>query len=162
MTTQNRYQVIAFISLVAFAFILQGCTKMQESFMTAQACLVDQMGVLQFKSIMRSIAKLEDLNYIDNSAQHGSDLKQIGADKLLKRDAALAIDVHIEGEGGIGVTAGNLGLPPYQIALGFTEGSDAARAHRLSDRLVQALSQQWHVEILPQGRGVLPMKMCGG
>jgi hypothetical protein len=164
MATQNRYQVIAMIPLVAFAFafILHGCSKTQESFLTVQTCLVDEMGVMQFKSIMRSIAKLEDLNYIDNSAQQGSDLKEIGADKLLKRDASLAIDVHIEGLGGMGVTSGNLGLPPFQIALGFTKGNDTAKAHRLSNRLIQTLSQRWHVETVPQGKGALPMKTCGG
>jgi hypothetical protein len=85
----------------------------------------------------------------------------MGADKLLKRDAALSIDVHIEGKGGMGVTAGNLGLRPYQVALGFTAGSDEAKAHRLSDQLVQALSQRWHVETIPQGKGAFPMKSCG-
>ncbi len=111
---------------------------------------------------MRTVAQFENLKFIDNSAQQGSDLKAMGADKLLKRDASLAIDLHIEGKGGMGVTAGNLGLPPYQVALGFTEGSDAAKAHRLSARLVRALSRRWHVETVPQGMGAVPMKSCGG
>jgi hypothetical protein len=33
---------------------------------------------------------------------------------------------------------------------------------RMSDRLVKALSQRWHVEKVPQGQGALPMKTCGG
>jgi hypothetical protein len=43
------------------ALILQGCSKMQEPFLIVQMCLVDQIGVVQFKRVMRSIAKLEDL-----------------------------------------------------------------------------------------------------
>jgi hypothetical protein len=165
MTDRKGQLAAGFKSLgviASLALILQGCSKMQESFLTVQTCLVDQAGVIQFKSMMRSVAKVEDLKYIDNSAHQGASLKTMEADKLLKRDAALAIDVHIEGPGGMGVTAGNLGLPPYQVALGFTEGSDAAKAHRLSDRLVQALSQRWRVETVPQGKGALPMKTCGG
>ena len=110
---------------------------------------------------MRTVAQSENLQFIDNSAQQGSDLKAMGADKLLKHDASFAIDLHIEGKGGMGVTAGNLGLPPYQVALGFTEGSDAAKAHKLSDQLTRELSQRWHVESVPQGMGALPMKSCG-
>jgi hypothetical protein len=135
---------------------------MQEPFLMVQMCVVDQTGVAKLKDVMRSIAKLEDLTYIDNSAQQGASLKAMGADKLLKQDAALAIDVHLEGDRGLGVSAGNLGLPPYQVALGFTEGTDATKAHRLSDRLVKALAQLWQIETVPQGQGALPMKTCAG
>jgi hypothetical protein len=124
-------------------------------------CVVDERGVAELKGLMRATAASEHLRFIDNSAQQSSDSKSIGTDKLLKR-ASLAIDVHIEGKGGMGVTAGNLGLPPYQVALGFTEGSDAAKAHQLSARLIQALSQRWQVETIPAGKGALPMKRCGG
>jgi hypothetical protein len=157
----NRSPIILFL-VIGVTVFLQGCMRAQESFLSIQMCVVDQPGVAQLKSMMRAIAKSENLEFIDNSAQQGSDLKTMGADKLLKRDAALAIDVHIEGEGGMGVSAGNLGLPPYQVALGFTEGSDSVKAHRLSDRLVKGLSQRWHVEKVPQGKGALPMKACGG
>jgi hypothetical protein len=111
---------------------------------------------------MRSVADAENLKFVDGSAKTGNDLKIMGADKYLKRDPSLAINVGIEGDEGLGVTAGNLGLPPYQVALGFTAGSDAAKARRLSNRLVQALSQRWHVETVPQGKGVFPMKSCDG
>lgn len=148
--------------VIGMALCLQGCSRTQESFLTIQACLVDQQGVAQFLSTMRAIAKSENLKFVDGSAETGSALKTIGADKYLEGDTALTIHVGIEGEGGMGVTAGNLGLPPYQVALGFTAGSDAAKANRLSDRVVQALSQRWYVETVPQGKGALPMKTCGG
>jgi hypothetical protein len=111
---------------------------------------------------MRVAAASERLQFIDNSAQQARDLKYIGADKLLKRDASLAIDVHIEGNSGMGVTAGNLGLPPYQVAIGFTEGADALKAHRLAARLIQAPSQQWHVVTIPVDKDAMPIKNCGG
>lgn len=165
MTNRNGYLRIAIISLgvvASLALILQGCSKVQEPFLMVQMCLVDQTGVAQFKDVMRANAKLESFEYIDNSAQQGASLRTMGADKLLKRDAALAIDVYLKGKEGMWVSASNLGLPHYQVALGFTEGSDAAKAHRLSGRLVKALSQRWHIETVPQGKGALPMKTCGG
>lgn len=147
---------------ISMALFIQGCSRTQESFLTVQTCLVDQQGVAEFLETMRAVAKSESLRFVDGSLKTGESLKTIGADKSLKHDPALTIHVGIEGDGGLGVTAGNLGLPPYQVALGFTEGSDAAKAHRLSDKLVQALSRRWHVETVPQGKGALPMKTCGG
>jgi len=85
----------------------------------------------------------------------------MGADKALKRDVASAIDFHIEGANGLGVTAGNLGLPPYQVGMGFTEGTDPPRAHRLAHELIRALSPRWDVQKLAPGTRVLPMKTCG-
>ena len=149
-------------SMIGIVVASHGCSRTQEAFQTIVTCVVDQRGVAELKNVMRTVAQFENLKFIDNSAQQGSDLKAMGADKLLKRDASLAIDLHIEGKGGMGVTAGNLSLPPYQVALGFTEGSDAAKAHRLSVRLVRALSRRWHVETVPQGMGAVPMKSCGG
>lgn len=142
--------------------LLQACSPAKESFRSVQMCVVDSRGVAELKALMRATAASEHLQFIDNGAEQGSELRAMGADKLLKRDASLAIDLHIEGNDGMGVTAGNLGLPPYQVALGFTEGSDVAKAHRLSARLIQALSQRWQVETIPAGKGAMPMKSCGG
>jgi len=52
-------------------------------------------------------------------------------------------------------------LPPYQVAIGFTEGAEPNKARRLSDRLIKALSQRWRLETVPPP-GVMPMKSCKG
>jgi hypothetical protein len=110
---------------------------------------------------MRSVAQSENLQFIDNSTQQAQELKDVGADKAFNRDVSGAIDLHIEGENGLGVTAGNLGLPPYQVGLGFTEGRDPTEAHRLANRLIGSLSQHWNVQRVPSNQGILPMKGCG-
>lgn len=137
------------------------CSRAQEEFLAVQMCLVDESGVTQLKNIMRNVAQLESLQFIDNSAETGRALKNIGAEGAAAHSAAFAIDVHIEGEHGLGVTAGNLGLPAYQVALGFTAGRDAAKAQRLADHLVHALSQRWHVQTVPRGQGSFAMGSCG-
>jgi hypothetical protein len=60
------------------------------------------------------------------------------------------------------VTAGNLGLPGYQVALGFSEGSNPSDAHRFAQMVVSKLEEHWHVEIVPDPAksGALPMKNC--
>ena len=147
---------------IGLTISLQGCSPAQESFLSVQMCVTDSQGVAELKDVMRAVAQAEGLQFLDNSAQQAKTLKNLDADKALGRDVSLAIDVHIEGKNGLGVTAGNLGLPPYQVALGFTEGDDPAKAHRLSDRLVKVLSQRWHVETIPSDKGAMPMKSCGG
>ena len=100
----------------------------QKSFQTVQVCVDNEQGVDDLKSLMMSVAQSEGLQYIDNSAHQATSRKDIGADKALGADAANAVDLHIEGSSGLGATAGNLGLPPYQIGVGFTEGNDPAKA----------------------------------
>lgn len=126
-----------------------------------QICVVDERGVAEVKNVMRAVARSENLQFIDNSAQEAHDLKDTGADKALKRDASHAVDIHIEGENGLGVTAGNLGLPPYQVGVGFTEGSDPPKARRLANHLITSLSQRFNVQPVPSNEGMLPMKGCG-
>jgi hypothetical protein len=145
---------------VSFALPLQGCARTQESFLTIQICLGDRQGVTLFLDTMREIAKAENLTFIDGSTKTATGFRTMGADKHLKQDPARIIHVGIEGGGGMGVTAGNLGLPPYQVALGFTEGAEAGKAHRLAKRIVQALSQYWQVETVLAGKGALPMERC--
>jgi hypothetical protein len=125
-------------------------------------CLVDQRGVEQFLEIMRGIAKSENLKFIDDSLDAAESLRVMGADKRLNFDSAFTIHVGIKDKGDVLAMGGNIGLPPYQVTLGFGEGNDEAKAHRLSDKLIKAFSQQWHVEKVPEGKGSLPMKTCGG
>jgi len=150
-----------FSLIVAVASCFAGCSGAQSAFEQVQVCVGDERGVTELRSVMRAVAQSENLRFIDNSAQQAQDLKDVGADKALKRDVSRAIDLHIEGESGLGVTAGNLGLPDYQVGLGFTEGRDPAKAHRLANRLISSLSQHWNVQRVPSSQGILPMKGCG-
>ncbi len=141
--------------------LLTGCAKkVDETYLTVQMCVHDQEGVKQFKSVMRVVAAAENLEFIDGSSEAGKNLKAMGADRALKRDAALAINVGIKGDGGTFVMGGNLGLPPYQVALGFGTGSEPTKARELSKHLVHLLTEKWNVEIVPQGKGVFAMKDC--
>lgn len=150
------------LPLCAGIILLSACAKRGETFLTVQMCVHDEGGVTQLKKLMQDAAQAENLQFVDGSRETGKNLEVMGADKALKRDPSLAINVGIKGDGGIYVMGGNLGLPSYQVALGFGTGSDPEKAHRLSERLVRLLSAEWDVETVPQEKGVFPMDGCGG
>jgi len=147
---------------MGISIFLDGCGRSQEAFLTVGVCAGDQGGVEQVLETMRATAKSAGLKFIDQSAETRANLENVDANKSLKYGADSLVDAHIEGAGGMGVTASNLGLPPFQIALGFTAGSDSAKGHHLADQLVRALSERWHVQKIPEGEGVRPLKECGG
>lgn len=64
------------------------------------------------------------MTFIDNSAQTQADLQRIGVNSPPFPEGEPLINMGINGPGGVGVTAGNLGLPGYRVALGFTEGTE--------------------------------------
>jgi hypothetical protein len=149
------------LPLCAGVILLSACAKRDETFLTVQMCVHDEEGVTQLKKLMRDAAQAENLQFVDGSRETGKNLKVMGADKALESDPSFAINVGIKGDGGSYVMGGNLGLPSYQVALGFGTGSDPEKAHRLSERLVRLLSAEWDVETVPQGKGVFPMGGCG-
>jgi hypothetical protein len=148
------------LALSGFAVVtamisLQGCGQApQDTFLQIQTCVIDQHGIAQFKQIMQASAQDENLQFIDGSAETGRDLKMIGADNTIRHDPALSVNVGINDRNGRNyVLGGNLGLPAYQVALGFGAGPDPVKARRLSERIVQALSKHWHVDHIPLGQG---------
>lgn len=148
------------IAVGAVALCAFKCSRPQEAFLTVQVCLVDERGANQFLKVMREVASSEGLKFVDDSSDTEGWLRSVRDNGLVKINHVPTINAGIEGDGGLGVTAGNLGLPSNQVALGFTAGSDAAKARRLSDRLVTALSKRWRVQRVPQRKGVFPMSGC--
>lgn len=125
-------------------------------FLMVQVCLRDEQNRGQFISMMKSIAQSEGMNLIDGSASTQRDLTALKANPNYQ-----IINIGVLRGDGMGLGAGNLGLSPYEVALGFSEGSSSSEAHRFADVVIGALKQKWHVELVPTGRGALPMKNCG-
>lgn len=55
---------------------------------------------------------------------------------------------------------GNLGLPAYQVALGFS--GEPPEDRRFADIVVKQLGARWQIETVPAGKGAFPMKSCPG
>jgi hypothetical protein len=146
------------ISLVG---VLCGCSSGKPPFLMVQVCLRDEQNLALFTNTLKSIAQAEHMNYLDNSAVTQNELASIYRKLKKANPNGLVINIGVVREDGMGLSAGNLGLPTYQVALGFSEGSSSSEAHRFADLVVGALGQTWQVEIVPNGQGALPMKTCG-
>jgi hypothetical protein len=63
---------------------------------------------------------------------------------------------------GVGVTVSNLGLPGFQVALGFSEGSRPREAQRFAETVIRKLEARWRVQTvpIPAESGARPMSGC--
>jgi hypothetical protein len=68
----------------------------------------------------------------------------------------------MERRDGSAVLVGNLGLPGYQVALGFSGGSSLPEAQEFAQMVVGKLEEHWRVEVVPNPAksGALPMADC--
>lgn len=160
MQTKAR-SPLSSVFLVSLALLL-GCARGKQSLLTIQLCLNDDRGVSEFKSIMRSIAVAENLKFVDGSAETQRNLKITDAkfDKLNIPDSVINIGLD-RGDRNL-MMGGNLGLPTYQVALGFSSDPNPTEAQRFADVVVKRLGTRWQVETVPTGTGALPMRTCPG
>jgi hypothetical protein len=121
-----------------------------------QLCFKDDQELADFTHLLESIAYSERMVYIDNSGPTERGLAVLNAPGRL----APVINIGLHDDDGAGLGVGNLGLPKYQVAVGFSEGSKPAEARRFADSVVGQLRARWHVEAVPEGRGALPIQDC--
>lgn len=146
--------------LVAFLVLLSACSSAKPSFRVAQMCLTNEQDVLRFVQEMKDIANEEQMEFVDASADTARGLDTIGYEDRGRASGSPTIHLAIQRTDGMGVTAGNMGLPGYQLALGFSEGSDRSGAVRFADKVINRLGRYWRVEVLPAGSGVMPDPTC--
>lgn len=139
---------------------LSGCSSERGPSMIVELCVGSEKGISLFVDAMRQIAASQHMTFIDNSARTRHELETIGQGKLAHQNPS-TINIAIEGEDGLGVTAGNLGLSPFQVALGFTDSSDVVQGQRFSKAVLEALGKQWKITKIPAGKGAFPSESCG-
>jgi hypothetical protein len=150
--------VARFVALLVVAGALVGCTQGKRPFLVVQLCFRDDQELSEFTRFLQSVAHSERMTYIDNSGPTEGDLAVFNAPGRL----APVINLGLEGPDGVGLGAGNVGLPRYQVAVGFSAGSRPTEARRFADTVVQQFKARWHVETVPEGRGALPIPNCLG
>jgi hypothetical protein len=153
-------QLLAVLLTVAITGVVGACTRGKGPDLLVQVCLRDEQGVASFKSALQSIAAAERMKYIDASATTARDLKVIGATDDRMHTAGGLVHVGIEGHGGVGLTAGNMGLNKYEVAIGFSNGPPDAERRKFSDVVVSELLRRWEVKVVPEGSGALPDESC--
>jgi hypothetical protein len=142
--------------LISCLSLLGGCSGQHPS-RIVQICLGDKENVAFFKEAMRSIARENGIEFIDGSATTERDLIV-----LKKHPGYTLIYLGIRGRDGIGLEAGNLGLSAYEVALGFSLGSDRSGAQKFEHDVIQELSKRWQVHAVPSGQGAFPLPSCSG
>jgi hypothetical protein len=146
------------VFVVAALGFLHGCTEGKHSFLIVQLCLGNEQSLTDFTKIMQSIAQAEQMNFVDGSAKTKGDLKAMGA----LRQSGPIIHMGVEREGGLAAVATNVGLPGYQVAVGFSQGKDPSEARLFAEKVVARLKARWQVEPVTPGKETSPLKTCGG
>ena len=151
---QSFYQ--AYVLCIA-VMLLCACTPGQPPFLQVQLCVANPQGVALFKETLQNIAREERMRYVDGSAATTRDLKIIDpTGKNMHTDGRL-IFVGVEAND-YSLMAGNLGLNPYDISVGFGPDTRAARA--FSEKVVARLKQHWTLKEVPKNSGAFPDSGC--
>jgi hypothetical protein len=154
----KRFPAVILLSLAT----LSGCTPGKRPLLIIQLCVKDDRGVADFMNAMRAIAASEHMTLVDGGAQAQRDLKTAGAKFAKLATPGSVINFGIDrGKHSI-VMGGNLGLPTYQVAMGFSGAEDPEEMKRFADVVVKRLAMLWPVQMVPDGTGAFPMKTCPG
>jgi hypothetical protein len=161
MESQCRLRKLAEVCTLAVVLSLSaGCAPGKRPFLMVQMCLSNEGGVDEFISELKSLSSEEKLQFVDNSRNAERELKGVGHAGLERTDASRLIDVRVMRSDGMGIGATNLGLPGYQMAMGFSAGSNATDAQELASRTLLRIKKRWSVESVPAGAGAKPMADC--
>lgn len=125
-----------------------------------QLCLANQQGLATMESELQSVAQSEKMVFLDNSRNTKESLNTIGYAGNERKDGSPVISLDVGRKDGMGLGVGNLGLPNYQVAVGFSEGSDAKEARQFANRVVERLKQHWRIVVVPAGTGAKPLASC--
>lgn len=147
-------------ALIIAAVVLNGCTSGKHPFLMVEMCLSNAQGARVLTDELRSIASAEKLDFIDRSSETERELKTVGYTGKERTANSRVINIGVLRRDGMGLGAGNLGLPGYQVAIGFSEGSNSIEAHQFADRVLKRLGQHWRIDTVPAGTGAKPMVDC--
>jgi hypothetical protein len=141
----------------ALLLTLGACGNGQGAFRVVQFCVHDRPGAEHLVTELKQLAATEHMEFSDRSEAAEKEATAIGRGRS---DGSSRIAVSLIRMDGLGVGGGNLGLPGYQVTLGFSRGSDFGEATRFADRVVEQLNRQWRVDVLAPGANVPPMSGC--
>ena len=127
----------------------------------AEVCLRNAEDLAAFTREMQVIAQSEGKQLIDRSAATQKEFDTIGHPVEGARTRPV-INMGILLGDGVALTVGNLGMPGYQVAVGFSEGSKPADAHRFAEAVIRKLEARWRLQTVPNPAesGALPMPGC--
>lgn len=147
-------------AVLIVCLVIAACTHGKRPFLLVQVCLPTPGDRAHFIQTIQAIGAKDHMAYVDRSASTEGELK--ATDHVLSKlgQHSPVMNLGLQGDDGVGLGAGNLGLPDHQFAVGFSEGSNPAKAHRFAEDVVSKLKEMWHVEVVTQGQGARGMRSC--
>ena len=157
----NLRSLLCVLTPVICVGTLCGCGVEKRPFLVAQVCLENAEDLSAFTRQMQAIAQSESKTLVDHSADTHKELDMLGHPVEESRLRPV-INMEIERRDGSGVLVGNSGLPGYQVALGFSEGTNLLGAEKFAQMVVSKLEKQWRIEIVPSPAKSIsqPMANC--
>jgi hypothetical protein len=146
---------------VALLALLSACSSGTHGFRVAKICVTNKEDALRLVHEMKQIANEEKMEFLDGSAATARGAEIIGYADPGRADGSVTIHIAVERIDGMGVTVANFGLPGYQMAIGFSEGSNRSEGTRFADKVIDRLSRLGRLEELPFGSSVMPDPKCG-
>ncbi len=148
------------VCTLAVALLLTGCAPGKHPFLMVQMCLSSEQGVEAFVDELRSVAAAEKMEFVDNSRNAEQELKGVGYAGRERTRGNRVIDVRVMRKDGMAIGATNVGLPGFQMAMGFSEGSSAVETQNFANRTLARFRKHWSMESVPSGAGAKPMADC--
>ena len=145
---------------MVLVFFLASCSQGQRPFLIAQVCLQSPADVDQFLAELQRLSILEKFESVDASASTAQKLAVMGAGDLVKDRAGKVVDVLLRRKDGVGLAATNIGLPGYQVTIGFSAGADDRAATLFADRIIGVIGKRWRVEAASGEAGANGLSNC--
>jgi hypothetical protein len=137
---------------------ITGCFYGKRPFLNARVCLTRRDDIVQFVELVRYLGRNEHMTYFDRSAE--TRLERAANPNAIARKDGFTVNLGITRPDGMGVTAGELGGSGYQIALGFSDGSNRTEARQFAIAVIREIRKRWPVQVIPGSLGVQPSNDC--
>ncbi len=152
--------VVRTAASIVLACFLASCSQGQRPFLIAQVCLQSPADVDLFLAELQHLSISEKLESVDASKSTAQKLAVMGAGDLVKDRAGKVVDVLLRRKDGVGVAATNVGLPGYQVAIGFSAGADDRAASLFAERIIGVIGERWRVEAASGEAGAKGLANC--
>lgn len=149
-----------FLPACLSTLLLVGCIAKQGSRLHLNVCLQDDQGRPALQTLLREIALAEGMEFHDQSLlteQAFAAMTEKGATGLPLSGIFI---VSATDRKGLSFSATNMGLGDTQVSLTINENEAPEEQQTLSDKIITTFPENWFFEIVPEGKGALPMENC--
>lgn len=152
------------VALLFLVSAVSACGTGERPFRMVQFCLGDIDQIATMNAVLRDVATANRLPFYDNSKATEAELNSAAETQHDLPVAHPIVNVGTAGPEAMGFSAGNFAEAPLQIVVGFSHGGNIAKARKLSDDVVQALSRRWRIRDVPnvEATGASPVRDCNG